>query len=217
MIPLEHLLATAPTGSLHFHQGSNAESCGIAVAEASRWSHVALIVRPEDIGRDATGGPWVWEATALSNLPDALRGTHATGTQIVDLGARVRTDFASGHTARQAVRFYGGPPLGADGARVLLDEVERSSGIPFPGLIGLADGYLRHLAGRSTPTDETVCTDLVAATLQRLGWLSDVRPPNAYSIHDFEPGERLDRDARRDARWGPMVGIVSPAEARQAA
>ena len=208
MIPLDQLLARAPTGSLHFHQGTNAESHGIQLVERSRWSHVALVVRPEDVG--ASGAPWVWEATALDNLPDELRGTRATGTQVVDLGDRVRSDVASGHTARQAVRLYTGPPLGAEGARALRDEIARLSGIPFPGLAGLAAGYVRHLAGRASPRDETICTDVVARTFQRLGWLDASRAANAYSIHDFEPGERLDRDARGGAEWGPTVGICPP-------
>ncbi len=204
-LTLHALAETAPTGSIFLHAGRNPKSQIIKATEASPWSHLGLIVRPEDVGQEA-GPPWLWESTDRTNLADARRGTHATGTQIVPLLDRIRSDQASGHVSRQAVRLYRGS-LGPDAARALREGIEERSGIPFPTTVGLVAGYLLHLVDREGTPEMTVCTELAADSLQRMGWLTRETDPNGYGLSDFEPGGQVDADALGDASWGPLGAV----------
>lgn len=199
------LLASAPTGSLVFHVGTDPKSRLVRVAEASDWSHVGIVVRPSDLGSD-DDGVWLWEDTALDTLPDELRGTRASGSQIVDLEDRLRGGVASGQVSRQAARMLRGD-LGPQALAALAATVRDESGAPFPGLARLAVGYALHLFDAPSDRSDMVCAVLAAKTLRAMGVLGGGTPPNGYGLRDFEPGGQAERDLRPGFAWGPLVDV----------
>ena len=70
-VPFDELASGMKTGDLMLFNGQYEGSKFIEILECSEWSHVGIIVKLDTIDE-----PLIWEATSLTNIPDAVFHDH---------------------------------------------------------------------------------------------------------------------------------------------
>ncbi|QJC52703.1 hypothetical protein HGI30_14780 [Paenibacillus albicereus] len=189
---------TLQTGDLVFFHGIFRESVEIEIISRSEWSHVGMVVRLPGFDEAL-----LWESTTTATLEDVEEHRIKTGPMLVRLRERIATDEAGRYDSRYAFRQLIGERQAdtLDKFQAFVEEVHDAS---FPSLKRMAEELL---AGRwDCQADEKTffCSELVAETYMRLGWMKRAHPSNAYSpkllavSHELPlaPGMELARELR---------------------
>lgn len=177
------------TGDLILFSGQYEISRLVEKLEGSIWSHVAMVVRIQDIDV-----PLLWESTALTNLPDALMNDHLTGPKLVDLRQRLETygsDVSPYVPPRYAVR-----PLEVERTDEMIGNLHalftELHGIPNPGqwkmILEVIEGRLFHIRSK---LDNYTCSELIAESLIHMGLLDADAVINGFMPSDFSSDGRL--------------------------
>jgi hypothetical protein len=163
----------------------------------SRWSHVAMLVRSEDL--DAV---LIWEATSATDMADLQTGRIGSGVRLTAF-----SEWTSRYGEEIAVR------------RLL---VERT-----PDMQAAFNAFRREMAGRpyekhrfqlmrslgagplgrnsKEDLSSVFCSELIAAAYQRMGLLRSRPPSNDYTPKDFSADRRQKLKLLRGAVLGPEI------------
>ena len=162
------------TGDLVFFSGKSHSSTLVKLSTSSHWSHVAMVYRDGD-------RVLLWEAATLRNIPDYDSGKVVRGVRLACL-----SDYLNQYDGDIAVRH-----LDVERTDEMLQAFavfrEQVRGRPYE-----KDLLEKVLAACDFLWCENVedlssffCSELVAETYQRMGLLSEDKPSNEYTPHDF--------------------------------
>ena len=222
-ITLDKALDQTRTGDIWLFRGHTLADRAIRVGTNSPVNHVGMSVVIEDLP------PLMWHAELGRSLEDLWSGTRQRGVQLHDLRAAV--GIWTGRYHQDAwLRQLQHPPLpGMEDA--LLRTIARLDGTPFPSTARLASRWLlgrlprlsrvrqsAHVPaggpaedppGPDRALETAYCAEVVAATYQAIGLLSDRREPQWYDPGRFWSGDDLELLA--GARLGGEIAVqVSP-------
>ncbi len=188
--PFEEIKDTLKTGDIVLFSGQYKMSKVVEELEESKWSHVAMVMRLPEYDF-----PLLYEATALTNLPNLLDGSHKTGPKIVNMLERLETygdDLKPYKPPLYAVRRLE-KPLPDTAIPILKDILKELSGLPNPNdwnmIFGTLLGRYLHI---KTPMTSITCSGFMALTYESLGLLKSKRPINGFVPKDFSTDGKLD-------------------------
>lgn len=186
------LAPTLKTGDIVLFSGRYQMSKLVEFLEGSKWSHVGMVVRLDEYDY-----PLLYEATALTNLPDLLTGKQITGPKLVNLKERLETygnDVVPYEAPAYAVRIASRGATNEELNRIkeILNELV---GLPNPDEKRM---IFEVILGRylfiETKMDDITCSGFIAYTLKQLGWLRGKKPINGFMPKDFSTDGRLALD-----------------------
>lgn len=188
-VKYEQLAPLMDTGDIMLFNGKYSGSKFIEFLEGSQWSHVGMIVRLE--GYDQ---PLIFEATSLTNIPDAVFKDQKTGIKIVDLKSRLEhygDDLEKYEEANFAYKRLN--VQRTDEMRQKVNELIHSMhAIPDPGfwemVWNVLIGRFLHIGVK---LNKYFCSEFVAEAYVALGLLSNDKPINGYIPSDFSDKGRL--------------------------
>lgn len=180
------------TGDLILFHGVQISSKLIELIEWSFWSHVGMVVLPEDIGL-AGKEPLFWESTASGDgIIDYLTGKPKTnGPMLVALHDRIEVDLKQHYDTHFLVKYLN-CSLKPEELQKLKDFINKAHGCGFPN----AENALKYyIEGRSfnipAPDVDVFCSQLIAETFMAMGFISAEYVSNGYSPDDFYKGDNL--------------------------
>lgn len=198
------------TGDLILFHGVQVTSKLIEIIEWSFWSHVGMVVLPQDIGLSGEE-PLFWESTSSGDgLMDYLSGKpKESGPMLVSLGERIRVDLNQHYDTHFKVKYLN-RPMDPGELQKLRDFMTKAHDRGFPS----AENALKYyIEGRSynkqSPEKEVFCSELTAETFVELGFFSSDYVANGYCPDDFDKGSNLPVlqacyfiDGARLNKWG---------------
>ncbi|PLT46725.1 hypothetical protein B8V81_0949 [Paenibacillus pasadenensis] len=166
---------TLQTGDLVFFHGIFLESEEIEIISRSEWSHVGMVVRLPGFDEAL-----LWESTTTETLEDVEQHRIKTGPMLVRLRERIATDEADRYDSRYAFRQLQGdrPADTLDKFQAFVEEVHDAS---FPSLTKMAEELLAGSWDCQADEKTFFCSELVAETYMRLGWMERGHPSNYYT------------------------------------
>ncbi|WP_242833587.1 hypothetical protein [Desulfosporosinus youngiae] len=180
------------TGDLILFHGVQTTSKLIELIEWSYWSHVGMVVLPQDIGLTVEG-PLFWESTASGDgLTDYLTGQpKVNGPMLVALQDRIGVDVKQHYDTHFLVKYLN-RSLQQRELAALKDFMNKVHDRGFPS----AENALKYyIDGRSfnkpAPDTEVFCSELTAETFMALGFISQDYVPNGYCPDDFNKGDNI--------------------------
>jgi hypothetical protein len=184
-------------GDVVLYGGDTPQCRRLKAMMRSRWSHVAMVVRLE-----GDEGPLLWEATGASGMADLVSESEDGGVHLVRL-----EDWANKYGGDIAVRQLTVERLAGFFAafRAFFEQVH---GRPYEQTrtqtirACFKSFFLRN---RREDLSSLFCSELVAATYQRLGLLPMEPPSNTYTPRDFGAEGKL--PLREGAALGEEVMI----------
>ncbi len=182
-IPYEELKDSLKTGDIILFSGQYRVSKIVEKLEGSKWSHVTMVIRLPEFEEAL-----LYEATALTNLPNLLDGSHLTGPKIVNLKDRLETygdDLVPYTPPLYAVRRLKNP-LAEEDISILKDILKELKGLKNPKTARMIYEVLiaRYLHIKTKLIDIT-CSGFIALTYERLNLLKGTMPINGYVPKDF--------------------------------
>ena len=200
-IAYDELVPKLRTGDVVVFHGVSFASRAIERVTGSRYSHAAMIYRP-----DPDGPPMLWETGPDPIVEDPRTRSRHGGAQLGYLDQALRTmnrpAFGDTPYVRQ-LEFERTDEF----ERMASQVVQELEGRPFPSLLQMAGDWLAGQLHFVTTDKRMYCAELVAATFMRLGLLPFDPPDNFYDPKDFSV--EYDRVPwQRGARLGPQYQIV---------
>ena len=179
----DELAPEMKTGDIMLFNGQYEGSKFIEILELSQWSHVGIIVKLDD-----SQEPLIWEATSLTNIPDAIFHDQITGVKLVSLRERMEhygDDLEKYEDANFAYRKMNIERTSALNEQVLQLNQEYH-GVEDPSFWEMIwDVIQGRIFRKSIPLDKFFCSEFVAEMFLKLGWIDDKKPINAYMPSDF--------------------------------
>ena len=199
-IPLEEAAARTRSGDVWLFTGHKVADRAIRVATNSPVNHVAMAIAIDDLP------PLLWHAELGRSAVDVWTGEEQRGAQLHRL-----TEAATVWVHRYGQRAYFRqlePAATREMENAALAVVEEYSGRRFPTSFGLAGHWVKGRFRRNITMEDIYCAELVALTFQRMGLLSEKRPPNWYDPGKFWSGDRLTLE--NGAELGAEVAVDVP-------
>lgn len=203
ILSYEEIAGRMRTGDVLLFHGSSRESRAIEKITGSRYSHVAMVIRP-----DVKKEPWIWQAGPSPLVKDPKTRTKHGGAQLGLM--RDALDFMenpayddTGYWRRMMVRRPASFETSA------IEAVAEFEGRPFPSMMKMIENWVEGQMHIVSPEKTLFCAELVAITMMRMGLLPLSPPANKYSpasFSDEKPVEFL-----LDARLAPAVEMLRPA------
>lgn len=168
------------TGDIVLFSGAGPLSFGIKMGTFSKWSHVGMVVRIEELDMVC-----LWESTTLSNLNDIETNRPNKGVQLVSLQDRIKT-----YEGDVAIRHLCDFEFGVAEKECLKECRQEFKGLPYER----NELELLHAAfifQNKEDLSSLFCSELVAETYQRLGLLDEDKPSNEYIPADFAESREL--------------------------
>ena len=193
LTPWSDVVGGIQTGDLLLSSGSGLEDTAIKDVTGGSFSHAGMLTRSSP-----SAAPRYWEEDLLGHAFDPhTHDTHG-GAQLGD-ALTIAQKMIQNEMTVFYVRLVWDRPDGLDAEmNAILDDLDGH--LPF--MLGwhgdeMAFDYFEgHYLHRLWHPDRMFCSELVAATLQRLGLLSKHEPPNYYSPSSFTPELALELGAR---------------------
>jgi hypothetical protein len=204
-IPLEEAAARTRSGDVWLFTGRKVADRAIRAATNSPVNHVAMALAIDDLP------PLLWHAELGRSAIDVWTGEPQRGAQLHQL-VEAASVWANKY-GQQAYFRQLSPDATREMENAALAVVEEYSGRRFPTTFSLAGHWLKGRFRRSITMEDIYCAELVALTFQRMGLLSEKRPPNWYDPGRFWSGDRLTLE--NGAELGEEIPVaVPPARAR---
>ena len=202
-MPLEEAATLTRSGDVWLFTGRKVADRAIRAATNSPVNHVAMVLAIDDLP------PLLWHAELGRSAVDVWTGEPQRGAQLHQL-----TEAASVWVNKYGQQAYF-RQLSPEATRAMEDAalavVQEYSGRHFPTTFGLAGHWLKGRFRRTITMEDIYCAELVALTYQRMGLLTDRRPPNWYDPGRFWSGDRLSLE--NGAELGEEIAVdVPPAE-----
>jgi hypothetical protein len=201
-IPLEEAAAQTRSGDVWLFTGRKVADRAIRVATNSPVNHVAMAIAIDDLP------PLLWHAELGRSAVDVWTGEEQRGAQLHRL-----TEAATVWVHKYGQRAYFRqlePAATREMENAALAVVEEYSGRRFPTSLGLAGHWVKGRFRRNITMEDIYCAELVALTFQRMGLLSETRPPNWYDPGRFWSGDRLTLE--NGAELGAEIAVDVPSE-----
>lgn len=206
------LVDGARTGDLMLFHGGEFESEVIEALSGGKFSHVAMIVRP-----DPNAPPLLWEENGVPLASDPQyptkivtrhKGVEHSGAQLGDLTEVTKVILGYDEAAYyRRLHFDRTPAFEA----TIQQLITASEGRPFPSLLEMAASWLgAQTLGAAAPSDAMFCSQLVAFTLQGGGILRPDHVPNYYSPNSFSAESTQPLDLVAGASYDPEVAADPP-------
>jgi hypothetical protein len=221
-ITLDEALDHTRTGDIWLFRGHTLADRAIRVGTNSPVNHVGMSVVIEDLP------PLMWHAELGRSLEDLWSGTRQRGVQLHDLRAAVGIWTGRYHQHAWLRQLEHPPRPGMEDA--LLRIIARLDGTPFPSTARLASRWLLGRLPRppgmrrgahppagdpdgdprspDRALETAYCAEVVAATYQAMGLLSDARQPQWYDPGRFWSGDDL--ELLDGARLGGEIAVETP-------
>lgn len=196
------------TGDLILFHGLRLSSKIDEVLVESQWSHVGMVIRPEDIGINFSEKLLLWESNTLVNLEDVELNESKIGPMLVDFEQRLITDVKDKNDNEFKIRYNT-----CDISKEMLEKlklfIEKVHLDTFPK----TDSDLRtevfegRIIGKTVNNDEYFCSKLIADTYIHMGLLTEKYPANSYEPKDFSSAASLPLIKRGELLEGPMIDV----------
>ncbi|GAB6107217.1 hypothetical protein [Fusibacter bizertensis] len=186
-IMLSEVSASLKTGDLILFHGIETSSKLIELIEWSYWSHIGMVVMPEDIGLEGTE-PLLWESTSSSDgLVDVLLGVPKTdGPMLVSLSGRLTIDSTERFDTHFKVKYLS-QPLQKDELNALKNCLSTLHMRTFPTDAQMLTAYVEGRRQNIPASfDSLFCSQLTAMTLMSMNMLSKSYVANGYCPKDFD-------------------------------
>jgi hypothetical protein len=190
LIPFNMALPDLQTGDIFLARGKAPISRFIETLSRCNWSHVGIIVLPQDIGIEVEGNPpHLWESTTHDDVKHLLsKGEEVKGPMLVDLAKRMDSSIKSKDYEVFGIRYIQ-RKLTEDQKDLLADFIKRvhEADTTFPEISDMVKDVLKHRAMlRAVPVAETYyCSQLAAATYQSIKLLPLTPEPKSYIPRDY--------------------------------
>ncbi|GAU78761.1 hypothetical protein [Fusibacter sp. 3D3] len=180
------------TGDLMLFHGEEPSSKLIEIIEWSYWSHVGMVIIPEDIG--LTGKePLILEATSSGDgIEDVInKAPKEGGVMLISLEERLNVDISNRYDTHFKVKYIN-RTLNVVELEQLKAFIYEAHDKKFPNDKELFKYYLegRHY-NEPMPDNMAFCSQLVAETFMALGLLSKRYVSNGYCPNDFNEDKDL--------------------------
>lgn len=198
-VSYDELAREFQTGDIVLQHGVQPVSVAISVLQSSFFSHVGMVLRPEDLGIEGVPeGEWLYlESNTLTNLKDWISGDikKGGGPMAVLLRERLKTNLAQeknlGMAWRKLAFGWGEEPLAN-----LRTYVEKVKDMKFDdselcAMIILKNWISGRVANEPNESAYMFCSELVAGCYRAAGMLPERWVPNAYTPQDFSGNGRV--------------------------
>ena len=199
MVPLDEAVDLTRTGDLWLFRGTSAADQAIRTLTNAPVNHVGMAIVVDDLP------PLMWHAELGKGLLDVWTGTHHRGAQLHDLREAV-VQWVHRYDQQAWLRQLH-PVASRRMEDAALRTVARMDGTPFPSTAALAGRWARGRVRRPAPVEASYCAEVVAATYQAMGLLSEERPANYYDPGRFWSGDDLELAA---AHLGDEIAVDVP-------
>ncbi len=204
----EEVEKTLQTGDVMLFHGMSRSSKINELFTGCEWSHVGMVIRPEDIGITSSERLILWESNTLVNLKDIEFDEGKEGPMLVDLEERLKTDLSGGHDNKFLVRYNTceRTPEMFMALRKFIKAVHRDT---FPP----TEFDLKKEVFEGIVLDEQVdngdyfCSMLIADTYIHMGFLTHKYPTNSYEPKDFSDKGELPLILRGQLIEGPEIDV----------
>lgn len=196
-ISLAEAIPLARTGDVFLFRGTSVADHAIRAVTNSPVNHVGMVLALDDLP------PLIWHAELGRSMPDVWTGEHRRGTQLHRLTDAVSTWHH--RYGQQAWTRRIDPEVSREMEDAALRTIVELDGRAFPHPRALAKGWLKGRARRTADLEQLFCAEVVAITYERMGLLTEERPPNWYDPGKFWSGDRLELVG---ADLGPEISIT---------
>ncbi|QAA32137.1 hypothetical protein [Clostridium manihotivorum] len=196
------------TGDLILFHGMLISSEINELLTGSHWSHVGMVVRPEDLGIKSTDKLLLWESNTLVNLEDVELNKTKIGPMLVDLEQRLITDLKDKKDNIFQIR-YNTCDITEDMILKLKAFIEKVHLDTFPKTeFDLKkEVFEGRILGKAVDNGDYFCSKLISDTYIHMGILSEKYPPNSYEPKDFSNAGSLPFIKRGQLVDGPQIDV----------
>ena len=186
-VPYKEIIGDVKTGDLIFGRGMGWSSRVIEFFTGGKWSHVAMVILPRDLGIESDK-PLLWEATSVEGLDIATPpgGGKKKAAMLLWLEDRLTEYFESDFYKVMGLRFLDTDRNEAfrNGLKsFVLDQAVRRA--TYPEEYQIMKDFLEHRYLQTVEQGTFYCSELVATTYQAMELLPEAPHPQSYSPRDF--------------------------------
>lgn len=198
------------TGDLILFHGILPSSKLNEVLTRCQWSHVGMVIRPEDIGITDSDRLLLWESNTLVNLQDVELKEAKIGPMLVDLQQRMITDVTDKKDTRFHIR-YNQCEITREMLEKLKEFIQEVHTATFPKTDfdlqkEVFQGRILH---QKVDNGDYFCSKLIADTYIHMGLLSSNYPANSYEPKDFSSEGTLPFIKRGNLIEGPFIDVTA--------
>ncbi len=210
-VSYDEIHKTLQTGDIILFHGQLKSSELTEFLQGTKWSHVGMAVRPQDIGIDYPN-LLLWESNTLKNLDDAMADKPKAGPMLVDLKTRIQTDKTDGYDNLFQVRYLDPGILGNDldcmhsNLREFIFKVH-SDDYPESEMQMFKDFFEGKFKNRDPEPAKYFCSELIADTYIHMGLLTKDYVPNSYMPKDFSDKKSIPLLGRASLCNGPYLEV----------
>ncbi|MDP4142871.1 MAG: hypothetical protein Q8936_00105 [Bacillota bacterium] len=200
------IISDLRTGDIVLFKGDWFISKVIQKFEHSQWSHVAMVVRAEDLGyKDKEYPTLLWESTPENDLDDFQLNKKKTGPQLINLHERLHIDFVKKYNDAFAVRH-----LKVERTPEMMDKLGRfiaaAHSAEFPSYLKfIIEFFEGRLLNVKPSLDNFFCSELVAESYIQMGLLPAGRSSESYDPKDFSASGKITLE--NGAKLGEEISI----------
>lgn len=200
------------TGDLILFHGTLRASEMIEFAEQSKWSHVGMVIKSQDIGINDSDKLLLWESNTLTNLNDEILKNVKTGPMFVDLYRRLLTDLEDKYDNVFEIRYLKMNDELKNNIQ-MLDKLRKfildvhTDSYPKSELKMIEDFLEGRIFNKNTDNKNFFCSELIAATYMNMGILEEDHSPNSYMPKDFSNSNKLPLIDGVDLIDGPFIDV----------
>ncbi len=210
-VSYDGLKSVLKTGDLILCHGMRKSSHISELLEGSFWSHVGMVIQPNDIGLDYSE-PMFWESNTLLNLPDLILKKPKTGPMLVDLEQRLKTDVSEeydNYFRLVSLKSSVAPVFSEEQLKALRSFMGEAQKCDFPEPD--AREYIDYAAGKllnmHIDKGNYFCSELAADTYIHMNAMAGKRVPSAWMPKDFAKITKLPMNAPYRLEIGPFIDI----------
>lgn len=200
---------TLRTGDLILLSGQLFTSELTQLIQGSKWSHVAMVIRPEDIGIEYPRLV-LWESNTLVNLKDVGFDQAKVGPMLVDLEERIHTDKVEKYDDLFQIRYLDHGHFNTDELHDRLKsfiQKSHASGYPKSELQMFKDVFDGLFKNEDPEPSEYFCSELIADTYIHMGLMTSDYVANSYVPKDFSDQGTLPLLGRAMLNNGPYFEV----------
>ncbi|MDX1909156.1 MAG: hypothetical protein SF053_19110 [Bacteroidia bacterium] len=180
----QELAPLLKTGDIMLMHGTGTIGEMIGVLTGSRFIHMSMIVRSEDLGM-TPGQILLWESTPFTITEDAQLLKPKAGPTLVNMEARIQDEVSAGLFDLFVVRRLA-HLLTADQLSQLVKVVSDVHPDAFPKTwLMFVKGAIGRFFNIEIDRKTFFCSELVAYTYQGIGLLDDAHPADFFEPKDF--------------------------------
>ena len=186
-IPYSQVQNSLKTGDVVLFHGIQRTSHLIELIEWSYWSHVGMVVLPQDMG--LTGSePLFWESTSSGDgIVDVISGVpKENGPMLIPLSQRINVDVTQQFDTHFKVKYLNRQLTDTE-KETLKSFIYKAHDCGFPSDADMLKYFLegKH-SNVPAPDNVYFCSELVAKSFMEIGLLSSSYVPNGYCPNDFD-------------------------------